>query len=529
MKTVGFDTVVEINESLVNRALAAAFYTTTIPHTIDGTYTPPNVPPELLPYAKIEYKIRLKEPPTVDAFTGNIVRILFNIEAILTVLGGLVLEFDVASSVEASPTYDQAARKLTIDLKAARLVKVDFQDTYGLSQEVLQRLNSAIAAVVRSGILDQVETVDIAPVLYSIDLPDMPLGPDNQLTVGLGNIKILNRSVLAVCINLLGYTGGDINRLSDFSGGLDLCGGVSEAAMHRVFDFWWERTTHPKSISNEGRYDIPVLPNVLDALTDVGVDVTSALATMGLYIADVDVIGSWIDYRTSVRFGKPKFDLKRGNLIEVSDLDLYIDLEVKLTFRIRARHRLFWGLWTISEAVYDVTLPPFSIRNQHVVVEKVLANIYLDSQNRIMAKLQKIDLEIDLRWNLPEQILNWIIDKLEEIISDNIPPLPLSPALITQKIPGTELTLQIDIDRLTTDEDEAIIGANIAFQQVGRTAIPVPKFLANRDPQSMEVHRADCAQLDAVLEKNKVGYYVLMDALKDGYRGCKDCLPEYQR
>ncbi len=62
MKTGGYDIVAEINERFVNRALAAAYYTTLIPK-IEGSYTPPDVTPAFRNYARINYAVKLKDPP----------------------------------------------------------------------------------------------------------------------------------------------------------------------------------------------------------------------------------------------------------------------------------------------------------------------------------------------------------------------------------------------------------------------------------------------------------------------------------
>ncbi len=85
----------------------------------------------------------------------------------------------------------------------------------------------------------------------------------------------------------------------------------------------------------------------------------------------------------------------------------------------------------------------------------------------------------------------------------------------------------MDIDKLVTDEDEAIVGASVKIKEIPLKIIPVPKFVANRDPLSLEVHRAGCQWVEEIFERNKIGYYSLYDALKEGYDGCKYCLPEY--
>jgi len=134
---------------------------------------------------------------------------------------------------------------------------------------------------------------------------------------------------------------------------------------------------------------------------------------------------------------------------------------------------------------------------------------------------------VHLPWKLPEDVLNHIIDWIEDLIKGRIPPIPLSPALFTQTIPGTTLTLEVDVDKLATNTDEAIVGASVKFKEIPLNITPVPMFIANRDPLALEVHRISCKRIEAMFEKNKVGYYSLLDALKDGYDGCKYCLPEY--
>ena len=227
--------------------------------------------------------------------------------------------------------------KLTIDLRGAGVGEVEINDQYDLPRDNLNTFNEVIAAAVSSDILDEVETIDVAPILYSLDLPDMPPGPSNQLTIGLGNIKILNQNVLAACVNFLGYNGGNIAQVMDFSGGLDYCGGFSEAAMHRIFDFWWARTTHPKSGSASGRYEVEAVEDFLDTLADVGIDLVARIASAGFLKSDVEVDKAWIDYSASVSFGKPSFDLKNGNKIEVPNCPLVINASAKLKIKITVK------------------------------------------------------------------------------------------------------------------------------------------------------------------------------------------------
>ncbi|WP_456469295.1 hypothetical protein [Archaeoglobus sp.] len=542
MKTAGYDFVGEIGEEFLNRAMAAAFYTTTIPHTLEAEYEPENVPLELEEYAKVSCKLHLKYPPTVDFMKEDVVRVLFDIEAFLKVLGSLKLEFDVAASAQCSLTYNQETRILSVDFEAAQFDELTINDKYDLPENVLKIINKAIKATLDSELLENVGRIEIAPILHSAELPDMP--PGEELTIGLGNVKILNDRVGAICLNFLGYSGGSIAEMTDFTNGLDFCCGISENAMHRIFDFWWSRTTNPKSGSTSGRCDLPeIIDSILEAIGGIP-GIAVKVATLGFGEVEFDVLESWMDYSVAFRItSKPDFDLKPGNVIEVSNLNLSLDAEAVAKVRIKITEEIdtsgfipdSWTPWeddiTIDEQEVTLPLADISVNDLDVVVDKAIAEVYLDDENRIMAKLKEVHLTIGLgdSWieNLGEVAVNWLIDRIEELIKDGIPPFPLSPSIISTKIPGTSLTLKVDVEGLTTDDFEAVVGANIEFEEIPRFIVPVPRFVANRDPLSLEVHRADCIYVEKIYEKNKVGYYSLMDAIKDGYDGCKYCLPEY--
>lgn len=96
-------------------------------------------------------------------------------------------------------------------------------------------------------------------MLFALDLPYMPPGDENKLTMGLGNVKVLNSSIMAAAVNLLGYTGGNVNAITDFTSGNNISLGVNENGMHRVYDFWWARTIHPKSVTKTEthEFDMP--------------------------------------------------------------------------------------------------------------------------------------------------------------------------------------------------------------------------------------------------------------------------------
>lgn len=85
----------------------------------------------------------------------------------------------------------------------------------------------------------------------------------------------------------------------------------------------------------------------------------------------------------------------------------------------------------------------------------------------------------------------------------------------------------MDIDLLETFEEETVVSMMVGLKDIERFTIPVPRYVANSNPASLEVHRIDCRWVQEINEENKVGYFILHDAFKDGYDGCRYCLPEY--
>ena len=130
---------------------------------------------------------------------------------------------------------------------------------------------------------------------------------------------------------------------------------------------------------------------------------------------------------------------------------------------------------------------------------------------------------IPLPWEMPEFLLTFIVDWVVDQIVDNLPPIVLFPAIITQTIPDTTLTVEATFNKLEIDEPEALVAANIETSGIGSYA----PYIANRNPESLEVHERDCEWAHRTSYRNRVYYCDLERALADGYDGCAFCLPQH--
>lgn len=519
MKTGGYDLVAELNEALINRFLNLGHCIGKFP-VFKGVYTLPieDVPVTLEEFMDIGYEVSIAEPPSVDFTAAHKARMNVRGQSKFTVLGNISFELEVEFTITLKPEFNQATLQLTLDAVEAEIDDVELNDTYNLPANVISRLNEALAIAMEEYLTEDLTTIPISPVLVSLDLPHMPPGDANKLTIGLGNVKVLSSQVMAAAVNLLGYTGGDVNQITDFTDGSDLGVGVCESGMHRVYDFWWDRTTHPKSITQTGSHDFDP-PSFVNWVDDI-IDWVAAILTLGLVDVDVDIERLWADYGATLRFGKFGFDLKPGNTVQIQG-SVSADIWIKVYVRIKETTSILWGAIDVHEETYTVELFDLSVNGLTLNIDNAEGKVVLDSSRRLTVDVTDLDLFIPLPWELPEFILNYLVDWMVDQVVDNMPPIVLSPAIIEQNIPETTVTVTASVTKLEIDEPEALIAANIETSGIGSYA----PYVANKNPDSLEVHRRECEWAHRIKYSNRVYYCSLEKATQDGYDGCAYCLP----
>jgi len=519
MKTGGYDVVVELNETLVNRFLNLGHCIGKFP-VLTGTYTLPidDVPETLEEFMDIGYEVSVAEPPTVDFTSDHKARMNVRGQAKFTVLGNISFELEVEFTVKLKPVFDQATCQLSLDGVEASIDDVELNDTYNLPANVISRLNEVMALAMEEYLTEDLTTIPVSPVLLSLELPEMPPGDANKLTIGLGNVKVLSSQVMAAAVNLLGYTGGDVNQIADFTDGSHVGVGVNESAMHRVYDFWWYRTTHPKSITKTGTHEFDP-PDFVDWIDEL-VDWVAAVLTLGIVDVDIDIDRVWAEYGATIHFGKFDFDMKPGNTVELSG-SVSADIWLKVYVQITETTELFWGALDVSEETYTVTLFDLRANGLTLTIDNAEGKVYLDSSHRLTVDVTDLDLDIPLPWDIPEFLLDYVVDWVVDQVVDNMPPIVLSPAIIQQTIPDTTVTVTATVTKLEIDEPEALVAANIEHSGIGTYA----PYVANKNPESLEVHKRDCEWAHRIAYRNRVHYCSLEKAIEDGYDGCAYCLP----
>jgi hypothetical protein len=517
VSTGGYDIVLQVHEDLINRFLSIS-HCMGLFRNFRGVYTLPisDVPDRLQEFMDIGYDVSLEGIPRID-FTEDL-NLFLNTrgQVKFIVLGGIEFELEVQFRIGVTPTYHQGTSRLSIDFVEAVIEDIELDDVYHLPRNVIDRLNEIMAIAMEEYLTGEVTSIPISPVLFSLNLPHMPPGRDNRLTVGMGSVKTLTSTVFSTALNLLSYTGGDESLIRDITRGAHVGIGISEGAMHRVYDFWWDRTIHPKRVSLNGEHDFDTsgFEDWLELFGEWGL----ALLTLGLVTEDVELERAWATYGATLRFSKFDFDLRPGNTILFSgsikaDIWLRFFLEIETTTRVLA--------WEVDRDTEQFRLFDLRVNGLNIDIESAEGRLYLDDDNRLKVEVTDLDITIPLPWEVPEFLLDFIVDWIIDSILNNMPPIMLSPSIVETTIPSTEITIETTIESLEINEQEAMIAANIEPSGL-ETYAP---FVANMD--SGEVHLRSCEYGRRIRGENKVWYCDLETAFRHGYDGCYYCLPRH--
>ena len=182
MKTSNFDLLLEIREDLINRVLATAFYTSSIPTIANGTLlVSSKVPAEMKDLGNVDFEFRLLEPPTVDAIKANAARLLFNIEFSLSLMQGLHYEFDITLTIAAVPTLKTAQEHLMLSFNEGKIDEVVFNDKSKTPAKAIKAIDKVIAGILKTHLLDKLKDIDLTPFLEKAAIPDVVEGIDAVL------------------------------------------------------------------------------------------------------------------------------------------------------------------------------------------------------------------------------------------------------------------------------------------------------------------------------------------------------------
>lgn len=532
MKTCGYDALLELDDRLLNKALAAVFYTGML--RASGSYSfAEGVPAELQGFTKVLYKVRLKNEPYIDLKGADQVFLKLSVELFLTVLTSVEVEFDVDFRAMAAVRFDMSEKVLSYDLSMAEISGITINDTMKVSNKALGKMNEIIKIILSKFLTEDIKQIDIPFAMYKMELPEMPEAEEYRLPVSVADIKILNSRILAVGINFFGHTGGNIDAIQDFAEGSEFFIAMKEDTLKEIYDFWWDNKTLQLKKDFDGELVLKFKEKI-----GKGLDILTRLVTLGFIETASDVKEAVLKYQGSVEIlEKPEFDFVDGGQATITKLKLKVAFSSYIDALVNKKISLDTSSFVpdnITSWNDDIKLKEYEKHQKLMPInEAALIDvtdttgiISLNAGSNLVVNPEKADLDIDLGsklyQKLSENLLNKLLDLFENNIVSHIPDFVISPSLITSSLKMKGYTFGITLDKLTTDGGELVLKANIFVNELAKSNIPVPLYIAGK--VSKKLHRFDCRAVDDIDFENRLGYHIYDAALREGYKPCKLCL-----
>lgn len=515
----GYDLVVECSESLLNRFLNTYFIMGYFPD-IKGNYVLPlpNSPQDMLDFITIRYAVHFGIPE-VD-FIDNAGRIIFRPILSFVVLGGISFTVDAMISIEIRPQYDSINKRVVLDLRNPG-ISVRLNNA-PVSRAVNDKLNQMMEIVVREYLTNKVPPIDISPfVKFNVKVPG---------TTGVFSINVmdflLRENAMGAAVDFLNYTAGHAPFVKDFTRGNDFVLGLSQAGLQRFYEFWWKNSTIKKEVQGSGEIGHLNLKDFDLTLDGLRIALAAAIpnrftflgALMGLA---VDLKRLAAVYTFNITLDKPHFSFSTGNRVRFSvKARANFRIELVLVYKIFDPKKLKKkekskriATWTDSAKI--------SVTGG--------ARLYMDARNRMMAEIGDCDIFVDIGklHLLFDAIISNLADKFLDKIVRKLSPVQLFALPIDTKIPNTKIQFPLSASLETTNK-EAFFNVK-AGRISGLEKYAAPPFIANTNPQCLEVHTAGCIDIDKMLPEHKKGYYFLQEAHEDGFDNCAHCIGDSKR
>ena len=240
-----FDFVVETSEAFLNRSLRLFYEESIIPRVLEGRNSL-GLPKLLQDYGSVDYRVVFTEPLVVGTLTGGVAHVVFRADVELG-LGVLVAGVRVGGVIEGKPVYDRVKMDLDLNVVRFHLDYVQVLDSVDIPSYIVGVVNDVVRDAIMMG-LNALDHIHVSPIIGSLNLPEMPEGRSHQLPVRFGNVEIIGSDAISLGFDIATRGDGAKTSLENLSLENDLAVALSQSGVNKVVDFWWTRTTHPKSM-----------------------------------------------------------------------------------------------------------------------------------------------------------------------------------------------------------------------------------------------------------------------------------------
>lgn len=549
-------------------------YETALTEGLEG-----NVPEELQRFLKIDFRFKLTQEPMVSFVqtfeaSEQSVRIALGMRLYFWLWEGLELKFDASCRLLMPITVDTNL-KMEVDLAAALVEEMTIKYGGGVKPEMVEKLDRIVEAALgmyfaNHRICQKIELPCISKVVKDIKdyiQPDQKEGKDlGIIPVHLDAIRIVSDKVMVLGINLMDYHGGNPEALHVFARNCSMAIAISEIAIDKVFHYVWTHSQFTKTIGSKADLSLVKHKNALsvsksgaleveqiDKFFNKATEVVDFLGDAMARILTANIIETSLDYHNIDFYydvgltlkNEPKFDLRGGNVVYIYNMAFgaYFRLSCDLTYSFEVKADTSWFIpdsWTPWED--DVTLysktKSITVFDQHIRIDNLELQYAKGELRWDEAKQSLIIKIIEIKpyWNLdklgsplyksPPRLINWITDAMEKQLVKRIPEFTVSPKLQFD-LPYIPWDMKTKIKGLEVTNSEAIVVADLGFDQLKNDTNPVPKYVVNIN--NAEIHKIGCDAITDTYEVHQRSYHLLNDALNKGYDGCKKCLPVFHK
>jgi hypothetical protein len=570
MKTAGYDVALLVNEGLLNQISGALFYSgfltthgsvdfyngkisvknniTNFYETVSTTIKE-KVPAEMQRYLKIDFRFKPTYEPYVDFIDDNRIRIGTSLRIYLWLWESLEIKFDASLSVACGIKINDDGI-LAADFANSDIEEFNIKYNGGMNKEVEISLNKIFNEAVKLYFSGKVVSFELQLPSLERQIPGIETDddkPEDKFNIFIKSVKAVSPTSMVVAANVYtDHSYGDSTKLYEFAKNCNLGVAISETAMHKVFDYYWKRLKE-KRINKDGWFKVEKLDNFFSNMNEITRFIekfVSKALTAGFIESETTYKGMDFYYDLDVRFkNTPKFDLIGGNKLKI--YNMAFDFSVRIAAYCTIENKIVvdssgfipdsWTPWeddiVVSSKTTRLKLFDGVLRLNNLELKEGIGRVYFDEEKKAFAgKVEKINLYwnfIDSECpflNLPEKLINRIFDLFEGKIAEKIPPFVLSP-VIKFNVPIIPWKVNLAMKKIEITDSEAIVGANVYFNELKTDMYPVPKYVANTN--NVEVHKIGCDSIMDTYEVHQRGYHLLNDAINAGFDGCKNCLPVY--
>lgn len=502
------DIVISMKEGAINRALAASFYA----NQGNGLIT---LLSRALQMDGTDRGLRLLDPPMVVMLGDGTAVATFGAEAWAMVLG-VRLEADVSASARLRAWT--ASSEAFMEIQDIDLDMISFAGRVRTPRLAVSMMEGALRGVMsrQAG----------GPLVRRMPLPAITI-PAVASGASEMSMHITSMAVREGALALgASYEESDTFLTLPNDHPDDFMLRLTGPFLERLLNEAWDSTPHVAKVKR--KFDVPDPRSMLDVFKGA-VDI---LLARGLRKDRIRVDRSWVEADATIQYGCPSVRLLEGGRVEITACPLHIGARLRPRmeaatpsgFLRRLKESLMPRRSSAKEEKEVVDLGDLS-REQDLRIVRATARLSIEDGD-LLVKIEDIDMNVDLDWGLPGDVIEKVSAWIMEQTAERFPPIRVRLPLDSIMIPVLGVSPVIRLDDLGGGEGYLDVHGGIDFAEVPPPIAPLPRFMA--DGQLKLVHRDGCPSAHLTPETAKIGYFSLYDAISNGYRGCPDCLSIYR-